>query len=108
MATRWLGPRGGGLAMGDRVLEDPATRRPAVPLAQPWAEARRLGDEPLGSAFDPFPLDRNHVILARDRSAVLATASRQAFVRTPTGAPPRPRAPQGAPVRGGEGPVLGL
>src|SRR5207249_2793621 len=85
IANRWLESLGAGLAIGDRVLEDTATRRPAVALAQPWAEARRVGDEPLGSAFDPFPLDRNHVILARDRGAVLATASRQAFVRTPTG-----------------------
>ena len=106
IANRWLESLGAGLAIGDRVLEDTATRRPAVALAQPWAEARRVGDEPLGSAFDPFPLDRNHVILARDRGAVLATASRQAFVRTPTGPAARAGAATVAAVRVGEGLVV--
>ena len=45
IANRWLESLGAGLAIGDRVVEDTATRRPAVPLAQPWAEAQRVGDE---------------------------------------------------------------
>src|SRR2546430_14698980 len=98
MVCRWVESLGAGLAIGDRVLEDTATRRPAVPLAQPWAEARRVGDEPLGSAFDPFPLDPRHVIPARDRSAGPPTPGRDAFVRPPTGPAARPRPGTAAPV----------
>jgi hypothetical protein len=103
IANRWLESLGAGLAIGDWVLEDTATRRPR---AQPWADAQRVGDEPLGSAFDPFPLDRSHVVRTRDPSAVLASGSRHAFVRTPTGPVERSRAGTVAAVRVGEGLVV--
>jgi hypothetical protein len=103
MANRWLESLGAGLAIGDRVLEDTATRRPP---GQPWAEAQRVGDEPLGSVFHPFPLDRNHVVRTWDRGAVLASGSRHAFERTPTGPVARPQAAAVAAVRVGKGLVV--
>src|SRR5437763_3520915 len=80
---------------------------------QPWAEARTVGDEPLGSplgeVYEPFPLDRNNVITVRDHSALLAVTSLHAFVRAPR--PPRAPSPRGgagvvAAARVGDGLVL--
>ncbi|HEX4628803.1 MAG TPA: hypothetical protein VH137_08445, partial [Gemmatimonadales bacterium] len=69
---------------------------------QPWAIARKLGDEPLGSVFDPFPLDRNHVVATRDSLQLLAVTSRHAFVRAPR-ASPASHAPNAPAPRGGAG-----
>ena len=83
-ANRWLEFEGAGISIGDRLLEDTTVRAPtASGRPQPWAAARTVGDEPLGSVFDPFPLDRNHVVAARDSSQLLAVTSRHAFVRAP-------------------------
>src|SRR5947207_6500159 len=87
-ANRWLEFEGAGIAIGDRLLED-TTVRPPPPTTtgrpQPWAEARAVGDEPLGSVYDPFPLDRNHVITVRDRSQLLAVTGQHTFVRASRG-----------------------
>lgn len=83
-ANRWLEFEGAGIAIGDRLLEDTTARAlTTTGRAQPWATARPLGDEPLGSVFEPFPLERNHVVTARDSSYLLAVTSRHAFVRSP-------------------------
>src|SRR5207244_636553 len=73
---------------------------------QPWAEARAVGDEPLGSVYDPFPLERNNVVTARDITQVLAVTSRHAFVRAPRVPAPRPRAGVAAAARVGDGLVI--
>src|SRR5207245_1014838 len=90
-ANRWLEFEGAGIAIGDRLLED-TTVRPPPPTTtgrpQPWAEARAVGDEPLGSVYDPFPLDRNHVITVRHRSQLVAVPGPPPSVR-----PPRPPGP---------------
>src|SRR6267143_1373869 len=83
-ANRWLEFAGTGISIGDRLLEDTTARTPTTTgHPQPWAEGRAMGDEPLGSVFDPFPLDRNHVLATRDSSQILAVTSRHAFVRAP-------------------------
>src|SRR5256885_1853911 len=73
---------------------------------QRWAEAGVLGDEPLGSVFDPFPLDRNNVLAARDSSQLLAVTSRHAFVRAARTPASRPRAGVVAAARIGHGLVV--
>jgi hypothetical protein len=99
-ANRWLEFEGAGISIGDRLLEDTTVRVPdAIGRPQPWATSRTLGDEPLGSVFDPFPLDRNHVVSTRDSSQLLAMTSRHAFVR----APRTSRAPSTPAARGGAG-----
>ncbi|HZH81304.1 MAG TPA: hypothetical protein VFD68_08355, partial [Gemmatimonadales bacterium] len=56
-ANRWLEFVGAGISIGDRLLEDTTARLPTTTgHPQPWAEARAVGDEPLGSVYDPFPL----------------------------------------------------
>src|SRR5439155_1381509 len=80
-ANRWLAYEGAGISIGDRVLEDTTTRVLTTGRAQPWAVARPVGDEPLGSAYDPFPLDRNHVVVTREPTQLLALTSHRAFVR---------------------------
>src|SRR6266496_1058784 len=83
-ANRWLEFEGAGIAIGDRVLEDTTVRLPtAWGRSQPWAVARTLGDEPLGSVYDAFPFERNHVVTVRDSAQLLAVTSRSAFVRAP-------------------------
>src|SRR5260370_1567372 len=83
-ANRWLDFEGTGIAIGDRLLEDTVVRVVTTTgRSQPWAEARAVGDEPLGSVYDPFPLGRNDVVATRDPSALLAVTSRHAFVRAP-------------------------
>src|ERR1041385_5090799 len=82
--NRWLDFLGAGISIGDRLLEDTVVRvATTTGHPQPWAEARTLGDEPLGSVFDPFPLERNDVLATRDSAQLLAVTSRHAFVRAP-------------------------
>src|SRR2546429_41269 len=112
--NRWLDFLGTGISIGDRLLEDTTTRAlTTTGRPQPWAEARTVGDEPLGSplgeVYEPFPLDRNNVITVRDHSALLAVTSLHAFVRAPR--PPRAPSPRGgagvvAAARVGDGLVL--
>jgi len=106
-ANRWLEFAGTGISIGDRLLEDTIVHTPTTTgRPQPWVEARVLGDEPLGSVFDPFPLDRNDVLATRDSSQLLAVASRHAFVRAPRTPAPRPRAGVAAAARVGDGLVV--
>ncbi|HXL53444.1 MAG TPA: hypothetical protein VN945_09970 [Gemmatimonadales bacterium] len=106
-ANRWLEFVGTGISIGDRLLEDTVTRAPTTTgRPQPWAEARTLGDEPLGSVFSPFPLDRNNVLATRDSSQLLAFSSRHAFVRAPRTPAARPRAGVAAAARIGQGLVV--
>lgn len=108
-ANRWLEYEGAGISIGDRLLEDTTTRSPTVSgRSQPWVTARTVGDEPLGSVFDPFPLDRNHVVSARDSSQLLAVTSRHAFVRAPRVPAARPGAGVVAAARVGDGLVVVL
>jgi len=106
-ANRWLDFVGAGISIGDRLLEDTTGRTPTTTgHPQPWAEARAVGDEPLGSVYDPFPLERNNVVTARDITQVLAVTSRHAFVRAPRVPAPRPRAGVAAAARVGDGLVI--
>ena len=107
-ANRWLEFVGAGISIGDRLLEDTTARTPTTTgHPQPWAEARAVGDEPLGSVYDPFPLERNNVVAARDTTQVLAVTSGHAFVRTPPRKPAaRSRAGVAAAARVGDGLVI--
>src|SRR5213593_4012286 len=105
-ANRWLAYEGAGISIGDRVLEDTTTRVLTTGRAQPWAVARPVGDEPLGSAYDPFPLDRNHVVVTREPTQLLALTSHRAFVRASRSPAPRPDAGIAAAARIGEGLVV--
>jgi hypothetical protein len=106
-ANRWLEFAGTGISIGDRLLEDTTVRSPTTTgRPQPWAEAWSVGDEPLGSVFDPFPLDRNDVLATRDSSQLLAVTSRHAFVRAPRTPAARARAGVVAAARIGEGLVV--
>jgi hypothetical protein len=106
-ANRWLEFAGTGISIGDRLLEDTTARTPTTTgHPQPWAEALAVGDEPLGSVFDPFPLERNDVIATRDSSHLLAVTSRHAFVRAPRTPTARPRAGVVAAARIGAGLVV--
>ena len=110
-ANRWLEFEGAGISIGDRLLEDtaggPGARAPTTTgRPQPWAEARAVGDEPLGSVYDAFPLDRNHAITVRHRSQLLAVTGGHAFVRTPRGVAARGGSAVAAAARLGEGLVV--
>ncbi len=106
-ANRWLEFAGTGISIGDRLLEDTTMHTPTITgHPQPWAEGRAMGDEPLGSVFDPFPLDRNNVLATRDSSQVLAVTSRHAFVRAPRTPAPRAGAGVVAATRLGDGLVV--
>jgi hypothetical protein len=72
-ANRWLASQGAGIAIGDLALQD-STARGLFPRAQPWASALQVGDDPLGAVYDPFPLDRNHVLSVSRTAQVLAVA----------------------------------
>lgn len=104
--NRWLESRGAGISIGDRVLEDTLARAVTTGRPQPWAAAHSTGRGPLGSIYDPFPLDRNHVVVVRDRGQMLASTSRHAFVRTPKGAAARGDAGIAAAARIGAGLVV--
>ena len=98
-ANRWLDFLGAGISIGDRLLEDTTARAlTTTGRPQPWAEARTVGDEPLGSplgeVYEAFPLDRNNVVSVREHAALLAVTSRHAFVRAPR--PPRTASPREA------------
>src|SRR5947208_9776346 len=83
-ANRWLESVGTGISIGDRLLEDTTARvLTTTGRPQPWAEGRAMGDEPLGSVFDPFPLDRNDVVTTRDSSQLIAVNSRQPLLPSP-------------------------
>src|SRR5437764_3338006 len=106
-ANRWLEFAGTGISIGDRLLEDTTMHTPTITgHPQPWAEGRAMGDEPLGSVFDPFPLDRNNVVTTRDSSQLIAVTSRHAFVRIPRTPASRPRAGVVAATRIGDGLVV--
>jgi hypothetical protein len=105
-ANRWLAYEGARISIGDRVLEDTSALPPTAGRAQPWAMARPVGDEPLGSVYDPFPLDRNHVVTAHERTQVLAITTGRAFVRTPREAAARPEGGIAAAARVGEGLII--
>jgi hypothetical protein len=107
-ANRWLEFEGAGIAIGDRLLEDTTVRPPPTTTGrpQPWAAARAVGDEPLGSVYDPFPLDRNHVLTVRDGSQLLAVTGQHTFVRTPRGLAARAGAGVAAATRIGDGLVV--
>src|SRR5213082_1273191 len=105
--NRWLDFLGTGISIGDRLLEDTTTRATTTTgRPQPWAEARTLGDEPLGSVFDAFPLERNDVLATRDSAQLLAMTSPHAFVRAPRTPAARGRAGVVAAVRIGTGLVV--
>ena len=105
IANRWLASEGAGIVITDSLLED-TTARPTTPRAQPWAEGRRVGDDPLGSVYDRFPLDRNHVLEVKRATQVIAVGSRKAFVRAAKALTPRPEAPIAAASRVGDGLVV--
>ena len=108
-ANRWLEFEGAGISIGDRLLEDTTVRTfTTTGRAQPWTTARVVGDEPLGSVFEPFPLERNHVVAARDSSYLLAVTSRHAFVRAARVPPARAGAGVVAAARIGDGLVVVL
>lgn len=100
--NRWLTAMGTGLIIGDFPLED------SVPAAEPQPRVVPLPHSALDNAgFAPFPAGRNHVVLVRRESQVLARTSAAAFVRPPREAPaPRPRAAVVAAARVGAGLVL--
>src|SRR5881628_1959976 len=107
-ANRWLESQGAGISIGDRMLEDTTVRAFTTGHPQPWAAARRLGDEPLGGQYDPFPLERNHVVVTRDARQLLAATTHTAFVRTLKGVDGRPDAGIAAAARIGEGLVVAI
>src|SRR2546430_14495575 len=86
-STRWLAYEGAGISIGDRVLEDTTTRVVTTGRAQPWAVARPVGDEPPGSAYDPFPLERNHVVVTPAPRPLLALTRHPALFRAPRSPP---------------------
>ena len=100
--NRWLAAMGTGLVIGDFPLED------TVPPVAPQPRAFPLPQSALDNAgFESFSAGRNHVLLVRRESQVLARSSATAFVRPPREAPaPRPRAAVVAAARVGDGLVL--
>ena len=100
--NRWLAAMGTGLVIGDFPLED------TVPPAMPQPQAFPLPQSALDNAgFESFSAGRNHVLLVRRESQVLARSGATAFVRPPREAPaPRPRAAVIAAARIGDGLVL--
>lgn len=106
-ANRWLASHGAGIAISDRVIEDTSARTGGA-RAQPWAEGRQMGANPLGSVYDPFPLDRNHAIDVKRPAQILAVAnlgpSQSTLPRAATA--PRPEVPLAAATRLGDGLVI--
>jgi hypothetical protein len=98
-ANQWLASRGAGIAIAERVLEDTSQRTGAT-RPQPWAVARQVGANPLGSVYDPFPFDRNHAITVARPAHVLAVANRKAAQ------PAAPDVPVAAATRLGDGLVI--
>jgi hypothetical protein len=108
--NRWLAAVGAGIVIGDYALEDTAPSRAPGGAAEPQPRVFPLPQSALDNAgFESFPAGRNHVLLVRRESQVLARSSPTAFVRLPREAPaPRPRAAVAAAARVGEGLILVL
>jgi len=104
-ANDWLASRGAGITIDDRVLEDTSARL-LGPGGPPWALGRRVGDNPLGSVYDSFPLAHNHLLHVTRRSQALAATNSHTFVRTGKGVEPQPDATVAAAVRLGDGLVV--
>lgn len=105
--NRWLEFEGAGIAIGDGILEDTTSRPPTTTgHPQPWAAARPVGAEPLGSVYEPFPLDRNHPLDVRASAQLLAVTGEHAFVRTPGGLVAHGAAGVTAATRIGDGLVI--
>ena len=108
--NRWLAAMGTGLVIGDFPLEDtvPPSAAGWGGAADPQPRVSPLPQSALDNAgFEPFSAGRNHVLLARRESQVLARTSATAFVRPPREAlAPRPSAAVVAAVRVGDGLVL--
>ena len=104
--NRWLAAMGAGLVIGDFRLED--TVPPSAGAVEPQPRAVPLPHSALDNAgFEPFAAGRNHAVVARRESQVLARTTATAFVRPPREPPtPRPRAPVVAATRMGDGLVL--
>ncbi|HYT82359.1 MAG TPA: hypothetical protein VEK86_02835 [Gemmatimonadales bacterium] len=104
--NRWLAALGAGIVIGDYPLKD------TIPLPagaiEPQPAAWPLPQSALDNAgIAPFPAGRNHVLLARDPSQVLARTSATAFIRPPRETPaPRPGAAVVAASRVADGLVL--
>lgn len=104
-ANQWLASQGTGIAIDDQAVGD-SSAPPLFPRAQPWAVGRPVGGDPLGAAYDPFPLDRNHAVSVRRMAQVLAVVSPNASTQHPKGVPPPPVVPIAAASRLGEGLVV--
>lgn len=104
--NRWLAALGAGIVIGDYPLKD--TLPPPAGAIEPQPAVWPLPQSALDNAgIAPFPASRNHVLLARDASQVLARTSPTAFIRAPREAPaPRPRVAVVAASRVGDGLVL--
>jgi hypothetical protein len=103
--NRWLASEGAGIAIEARVLDD-STGRGRLPRLPLWVEGSRLGDHPLGSIYDSFPLGRNHLLEVRRSSEILAGAIHRLPAR---GGKPERRAfagPVAAASRVGDGLVV--
>jgi hypothetical protein len=101
----WLASRGAGISIDDRTLEDTSAESP-VGHGPPWVAGRRVGDDPLGSVYDSFPLAQNHALRVARGSQALAAVTRSAFVRGAKAIEPRPAAAVAAAVRLGDGLVI--
>jgi hypothetical protein len=106
--NRWLAASGAGIVIGDYPLQD--TMPAPGGAVEPQALALPLPQSALDNAgFAPFAAGRNHVLLVRRESQVLARTSGTAFIRPPRDAPvPRGGAAVVAASRVGNGLVLVL
>jgi hypothetical protein len=104
--NRWLAASGAGIVIGDYALQDTVPAPGGV--VEPQALAIPLPASSLDNAgFAPFAAGRNHVLLVRHESQVLARTSSTAFIRPPRDAPaPRGGAAVVAASRVGNGLVL--
>ncbi|MGH7672756.1 MAG: hypothetical protein ACREMC_07640, partial [Gemmatimonadales bacterium] len=84
--NRWLAASGAGIVIGDYALQD--TMPAPGGAVEPQALALPLPQSALDNAgFAPFAAGRNHVLLVRRESQVLARTSGAAFIRPPRDAP---------------------
>jgi hypothetical protein len=102
-ANRWLRSRGAGIAIQDETTDSALA---AGPRGTPRAEARRLGDDPLGAVYDSFPLGRSAPLRVRRASQVLAVQHPPLPASTDTAAEPRPAAAVVAATRVGNGLIV--
>jgi len=103
--NQWLAWEGAGISISDHVLRDTLPRG-GSPRPQPWVEGRRLGDDPLGSVYGQFPLDRNHLLDVERRPAVIAAGAGRAWIQGAKGRIAAPSAPVIAAARIGDGIVV--